>query len=350
MNLANQLIKKRNHYISYLKGWAIISIMLIHLIDWSNLVLSKISLNFKELLYPAILFFIATAGSLTFIAYNKYDLKTASKKLFWRGGELIGVYFLYNIAKFFLYDFSREPFYWQFMAAGKFNLINLVTLKSFTAPLAIILSIGIFLLLAPILLYLAKSKFPKTAIGLLLAAVIIINYFLPLPANQLTDWLYARNNIMFPPLLWLAPFLIGFYLSMFGFDKYKGRFLLIFAGLAFLCAWPLFGHQPDLKITDNIYPLKLYYIFFSFALMFLLVYLFYFLEKIGGKIINFFLSLLRLLGDTTLAVYLYHWLAIDLTIWIFYPKVFYIWYSAPVFILAYLIIKRKNFIEYFKTY
>lgn len=349
MNIPNKLAK-RNHYVSYLKGWAIISIMLIHLLDWSNINLSAWQIDLKELLYPAVLFFMATAGSVVFIAYNKYDLPTASRKLWRRGIELILVYFLYNLAKLWFYDFSRQPFYWQFSQAGKLNLMDILTLQSFTAPISIILTIGIFLLLAPLPLYLAKRKFPKISVGLLLAAVVASGYFLPLPANNLTDWLLAKSNIMFPVLLWSVPFLLGFYLSLLGFDKRKGVFLVLFSILAALCVSPILDQTASLRLSANMYPLKLYYVFLSFAFMFLLVYFFYFLEKIGGKTINFILSLFRLMGDSTLAIYIYHWLVVDLTIWLFYPRCFYIWYTAPVFLAVYLLLKRKRFWEYFKSY
>ena len=130
MNLFFKAKIKRNYYFSYLKGWAIISIILIHLLDWSGLILSKTSLCFKELLYTSVLFFIATAGGLVYLAYGKYDLLTASKKLFKRGSELIAVYFLYNIIKLYVYNFYTEPFYNRFASAGKMNLINILSLNS----------------------------------------------------------------------------------------------------------------------------------------------------------------------------------------------------------------------------
>lgn len=152
----DKLIKlktKRNYYISYIKGWAIISIMLIHLIDWSNLVLSESGLYFKEFLYPSVLFFIATAGGVIYLAYFKYDLWTASKKLFRRGGELIGIYFLYNIVKLYIFDFSREPFYHKFIFSGEMNLTDILSLNSFAAPISIILTIGIFNYLAAVFVF-----------------------------------------------------------------------------------------------------------------------------------------------------------------------------------------------------
>ncbi len=341
---------KRNFFVSYLKGWAIISIILIHLIDWSNRNLSASELWLKELLYPSVLFFIATAGSVVYLAYAKYDLWTSSKKLWRRGGELVGVYFLYNILKLYLYDFSAEPFYAGFVASGKLTLYNILSLQAFTAPISIILTIGVFLIITPLFLFLAKRKLAKLTIGLMLAVLVYVNYFLPLPANVLTDWLYAKNNIMFPLALWLVPYLLGFYLAIFGLEKHKGRLLVIFTALTASCAWPLFNFHESFKITYHMYPLKLYYLLASFAFMYLLFYLFSFLEKAGNRAANFLLALLRLLGDSTLAIYIYHWAVIDLTLWAFYPRLDFIWLTVPLFLICYIILKYGQLREYYKSY
>lgn len=341
---------KRNYYISYIKGWAIISIMLIHLIDWSNLALSGGVLYFKEFLYPSVLFFIATAGGVIYLAYAKYDLWTASKKLLRRGGELIAIYFLYNIIKLYIFDFSQEPFYYKFIFSGKMNLADILSLNSFTAPISIILTIGVFLMVSPLFLYLAKIKYSKSAIGALTAVIIYFGYFFPLPVNQLTNFLYAKNNITFPLILWLAPFLICFYLSMIGLEKYKGRLLLFFSASAIVSGVLQFNDFNSVSFSGQMYPLKLFYVFSSFAFMYFLIYVFYFLEKIGRPAINYFLALLRLLGDSTLAIYIYHWIAVDITLWIFYPRVNLIWLSVPIFLLIYVISKKRKLLEYFKSY
>jgi len=350
MNKSVKLKTKRNYYFSYIKGWAIISIMLIHLLDWSGLILSKNIFYFKEWLYPSVLFFIATAGGLTYLAYGKYDLLTASKKLFRRGGELIAVYFLYNIIKLYIYNFSVEPFYMQFTASGKMNLTDILSLHSFAAPISIILTIGIFLIISPLFLYLSKIKYPKLAIGMLMAVVIYFGYFSPVPGNQLTNFLYAKNNIMFPLILWLAPFLICFYLSILGFEKHKGKLLLIFSGLAMIAGVLQFNNLNSVNFSGQMYPLKLFYIFSSFAFMYFLIYIFYFLEKIGRPAVNSILALIRLLGDSTLAIYIYHWLVIDITLWIFYPRTNLILLTVPLFLLIYVILKRQKLFEYFKSY
>lgn len=340
---------KRNFYISYLKGWAIISIILVHLIDWSNINLTKSVLEFRELLYPAVLFFIATAGSLSYIAYRKYELKTVTLKSFRRGGELIAIYFLYNIIKLYIFDFSKEPFYGQFIYKHTLNLSDILSLHSFTAPISIILTIGILLIISPFFIYLSRLKYAKIIFGLLILVLIFINYVLPTPTDFLIDFLYAKNNITFPLILWLLPFLIGFYLSMWDFEKHKGKFLLIFLILTVVFGFRQLADIQSINLKSQMYPLKLFYIFLSFSLMFVLIFLFYFLEKIKSKTINGFLSLMRFLGDSTLEIYIYHWIVIDLTIWLMYPQIKYILYSVPLFILIYSIIKRRKLIAYYRS-
>jgi len=341
---------KRNYYFSYIKGWAIISIMLIHLLDWSGIILSKNGLYFKEWLYPSVLFFIATAGGLIYIAYSKYGMLKASKKLLRRGGELIAIYFLYNIIKLYIYNFSAEPFYNQFIFSGKMDLADILSLHSFTAPISIILTIGIFLIISPLFLYLSKTKYPKSAVLALAAGVLYFGYFFPMPENSMTDFLYAKNNIMFPLILWLAPFSICFYLGMIGFEKHRGKLLLIFSSLALISGTLQFNDFNSVSFSKEMYPLKLFYVFSSFAFMFFLVYIFYFLEKIRRPAVNYFLSFVRLLGDSTLAIYIYHWLVIDATLWVFYPRVNLILLTVPLFLLIYVILKRRKLFEYFKSY
>ena len=96
--------KKRNHFISYIKGYAIIAVLLIHMIDWSNIIVGHTTQLFKELLYPGVFFFMATSGSVVYIAYAKSEtwLKPA-RKLFVRGLQLIGIYYLYNLVNSMLF-------------------------------------------------------------------------------------------------------------------------------------------------------------------------------------------------------------------------------------------------------
>lgn len=341
-------LKKHNPYISYIKGWAIISVILIHLLDWSEMGQPAFLQPFKELLYPSVLFFIANAGSVIYLAYNGYDtLKKPTLRLIRRGLELIGVYFLYTLIKFYIFNFGQEPFYQQFIDQGKFSLTHLLTLQSFNVPIGIILTIGAFLIISPLLLWLVrKIKYPKLLIGALIAAVLAINYLWPLPAGTLTDFLYSKNLILFPLLLWLLPFLMGFYLALDGMDKHKGRWLIIFGLLTLGFYFYLSGQGAYLRPSGYMYPLRLYYIFFSFTLMYLLFYLFTYLEKLNLKILKYILATVRALGDYTLSLYVLHWVVIDLTLWIFYPRGFFIWPAAALLLAAFIFWRRERIKQY----
>ncbi|MDO8639172.1 MAG: hypothetical protein Q7R43_06360, partial [Candidatus Daviesbacteria bacterium] len=143
---------------------------------------------------------------------------------------------------------------------------------------------------------------------------------------------------------------IGFYLSMWGFDKHKGKFLLIFGALTAILGLGQLNNFHLIKLYGQMYPLTLFYISLGFSFMFLVIYLFYFLEKAGNKVINGFLSLIRLLGDNTLSIYIYHWIVVDTTIWLLYPEAKYILHFVPLFALVYLIVKQKKLLEYYHSY
>ncbi|MEK7213434.1 MAG: acyltransferase family protein [Patescibacteria group bacterium] len=341
-------LKKHNPYISYIKGWAIISVILIHLLDWSEMGQPKGLQPFKELLYPSVLFFIANAGSVIYLAYSGYDsLKKPTLRLIQRGLELIGVYFLYTLIKFYIFNFGQEPFYQQFIGQGKFSLTHLLTLQSYSVPISIILTIGAFLIISPLLLWLVrKTKYPKSLIGVLIALVLIFNYVLPLPQNTLTNFLYSKNLILFPLLLWLLPFLMGFYLALDGMDKHKRRYLIIFGFLTAGFYFYLSGQGAWLRPSGYMYPLRLYYIFYSFTLIYLLFYLFTWLKKFNGKLLKYVLATLRALGDYTLSLYVLHWVVIDLILWIFYPKGYFIWPGVILLLAVFIGWRRERIKQY----
>jgi hypothetical protein len=338
--------RQRNFFIPYIKGWAIISIMLIHLVDWSNVPVAGIGGSLKELLYPAVLFFIANAGSVIYVAYNHYELPKATKKLFRRGGELILIYFLYNVIKFFIFDFTTEPFYDKFQLAHIHDIGGIFTFHSFTAPISILFTIGVLLLIAPVLLYISKkSAYPKTMIALLLVSLGVANWLFPHPIDPITRFLYAEGNVTFPIALWLIPFILGFLVAQFEFEKYATEFFVLFAvGTAFF-AILLPETLNSFRPSWNMYPLTLYYIALSFTLMYLLIIIFKKLEKI--TLLKKFLALVRFWGDSTLSIYVYHWILIDLTLWLFYPSAWSIWITVPVFLIGYTYMYREKLSLYF---
>lgn len=340
--------KKRNYFISYIKGWAILSITLVHLIDWSGIELTKTELWWREWLYPGVLFFIAASGAVVYIAYSRYDdLLRPTKRLLSRGLQLVGWFYFYNILKFYLFNFDTQPFFWQFKEKGVFDLFHILTFKSFTAPISIILSIGFFLMLSPLLLWANKKiKYPKVFVGGLILFFILVNYVFNLPVNIVTNWLYAKNNIMFPVILWIVPYLMGFWLAMWGLEKKRFWGLMIFSLLAGIFYFYEKSHGGGWQLTNYMYPLRLYYIFASFAFMYFLFFVFAFLEKIKVGVIKYFLAWLRVMGDFTLPIYLLHWVVVDFTYWYFFPDIKKILITGPLFILLFSLVKIKKIKEY----
>lgn len=342
--------KKRNHFISYLKGWAILSVILIHLLDWSNIPLGQTGVWLKELLYPGVFFFMSTAGSVVYIAYGKSETwAKPSWKLFKRGWQLIGVYFLYNLTKLFVYNFSVENFYDQFVNTGKMTWQNILLLKAFSAPISILLTIGVMIILSPILLYITKRfKLANLIIFVLLLLVSVLNYTF-IFSGSISDFLFARDNVMFPIALWSLPFLLGYLVASLGFEEKKNWWLAIFLPITLVYIFYLQKNQLSLAPSHYMYPLRPYYMAVSMLYMSLLFYFFGWLEKIPFKIMKIKLSLLRFFGDFTLSIYIYHWLVIDLVIWIFYPRLRQIWLVVPVLLVLFVWIKNKKFKEYIQN-
>jgi hypothetical protein len=341
-------LRQRNFYISYIKGFAIIAVLLIHMIDWSNLVLSPQEIIAKEILYPAVLFFISTVGSVVYIAYSHYeDLHKPTGRLMIRGGQLIGIYFLYNLSKLLIYNFQQEPFYYQFINQQKFSMMDIFTLQSFSVPITIILTIGLFLIIAPLFLWIAKkTKHPKSIITTLIVLLVMLNYLIPLPSNPVTDFLMSKHTVMFSLLQWSLPFTLGFYLAMIGFEKVRNKAFPLFVILTLLLGGYLYATHQSLLISAYMYPLRPYYIAASFCFMYMLFYFFSFLEKIHRPMIYYSLGIIRLLGDHTLSLYIYHWIVVDITLWIFAPQAKMIWWSVSLLFLVFLFFKRKKIQEY----
>ncbi|MBI5221674.1 MAG: acyltransferase [Candidatus Magasanikbacteria bacterium] len=340
--------KKRNHFISYIKGYAILSVLLIHMIDWSNIAVNQTASLFKELLYPGVFFFMATSGSVVYIAYAKSETwAKPAKKLFLRGLQLVGIYYLYNIIKFFIYDFSKEPFYWQFTNNGRMTLKNILELKAYTVPISILLTIGIMIMVSPVLLAISKKiKFPNLILSILLG-VLLYSVYGQTWNGPIANFLFARNSIMFPIALWSIPFLIGYLLASFGFEEKKKWWLAIFVPIMAAFYFIRNKNGLDLFPSHSMYPLQPYYMIASLFFVSILFYLFTWSEKINFSLTKKKLSVVRFLGDYTLAVYIWHWIVVDITIWIFYPNTKLIWITVPAFLALYLFIKRAKLKEYF---
>lgn len=339
--------RKRNHFISYIKGYAIISVILIHLIDWSNIAVSPTGSWFKELLYPGVFFFMSTAGSVVYIAYGQAESwAKPAWKLFKRGWQLVGVYYLYNIVKLFIYDFSKEPFYWQYTEHGKMTLKNILTLQVFSSPIGILLTIGILIILSPLLLLITKKiKYPNIVMSLGVLIIAAFAYFIP-TTGIISNTLYSKNNIMFPLALWSMPFIAGYLIAAFGFEEKKQWWLAIFLPAAAILYYYQAKNGAPIKPSHYMYPLQTYYMVVSLLFMTGLFYLFAVLEKIPSSIMKIILSLIRFWGDSTLSIYIWHWIVIDLVMWIFFPQYKIIWLVVPIFLTVYSLVKLNKIKEY----
>jgi len=344
--MKNQLPTKfnRNLYISYLRGIAILAIIIIHLIDWSGINLNSLGKAGQEWLYLGLIFFVALAGSVVFIAYapNK-NFSQVVWRLIGHGTKLIGIYYAYNLIKLLVFNFGTEPFYWQFSEKGWLDFGHILTLQSFTAPISILLTIGAYLIISPLFIYLIQRvRYPKVTILAILLGAIVLNYGVAWPHIAFTDFLWARGNIMFPLSLWLVPYLAGFYVAMLGFEKYAGKLFVGLAGLAALIYLVLQTGPEPWSFNRHIYPLNLYAVVAGFAVMFGLVWLLRIVEQIKSLIISWGLWGLRELGDGSLFIYVVHWIVIDLTYWLFPSHKILIWATVLIFLLVFIFIKIRG--------
>lgn len=349
--IAEPVKKKKNLYISYIKGVAIIGIILIHLFDWSNMVLPFGWRVVQDILKLSVFFFVLAAGSVLFIAYEKRSMEESLKKLIYRGGQILFFYYLYSIIKLLVFDFSTEPLYYQFINNGTFTIKDILLFRSSSVPITILITFAFLTALSPlVLLAQKKTRRPEHAILLLTIGVFIINYFTPISSLDapVLNFLYARGNVTFAIMLWFVPFLIGFYLAQSGFEKQRRKILLVGSALTFVSVALLFAGDKSLWLSDNEVPLAPYFIFAGLLVLALLLYLFPFLENLHYKFVNGLLAGLRLLGDNTLYVYLFQWITIDLTRWAFGARVMHIWWTVSLYLIFYLIYKRRELLEYYK--
>lgn len=344
--------KKRNFAISYIKGIAILFIMAIHLLDWSGT--GDVGRIWKQILYTGVVFFMATAGSVVWIAYGKHeDLRRPTKRLLQRGLELIGLYYLYNIIKFFIFDFRTENFYEGYVQKGVFNWHGLLTLKAYAVPIPILLTIGMLIMLSPLFLWvLKKVKGGVWYLFSLFVLLCLVNYIVPLPQNALTDFLYARgNNITFSFLPWSTAFLLGLLVAYWGFEKRKHIFFPLFLFLLPFTFWFTTVKGWSWYIDYSLHPLQPQAIVTSFALMFAFIYIFEWIEKFSAKKgVHFSLATLRVLGDSSLSVYLLHWVVIDLTLWIFSSTPWVVRITGILFLILFIFFKRKMVKQYVEEY
>lgn len=340
-------IKKRNYFVSYLRWIALIFIIIIHLIEWWWFTLTHNQSLIKELFTFWSLFFVTLIWSIVIIAYWKSDDRRKSwKKIMYRAIKLMWVYYLVNILKLFLYDFSKESFYSWIIWAWKMNVISILTLKWYSMPISILATMAMLMLLSPIILFIYKKCKYNYAIILALIFIFVILSSLNLPSNLITDILYSKNLISFPIALRIIPYLIGVFVAMIWFEKKRISILIWFWLLTILCLFYLKLSWNVFYVSRYMYPLKIYYIISWIFTMFLFVNILYYLEKIKNKIIDIALWVLALLWDKSFSLYIWHWIIIDLVYYftsnikliVYYVISYLIWY---IFLQYYILNKHK---------
>lgn len=342
--------KKRNLYISYIKGTAMLGIVLVHLINWSEIYIPFLVRIAKESLHSSLFLFVLTTGSVIIIAYqHRASLLKSSLRLMYRGGQLLLFYYLYNVIKLLIFDFSTQPFYSQFIDIGTLTISNIFTFRSFAVPITILPTYSFLLALSPLLLLLhRKFKYKKTVIATSIVALFTLNYLtaFPLLGSPITEFLYANGYSIISVMLWLLPFLIGIFLAQIGFEKHRFTILLSSVALTLISTAFLFMNNESLFPSDYQFPLRPHLIAFSLFIFSLLLYAFRSLEAKKNKYTKKTLAIIRFIGDNTLHVYIYHWIVIDLTIWAFPTNLWLIWFTVPIFLMLYLFAKRKKLAEY----
>lgn len=343
---------KKNKYISYIKGFAFLCILLIHLFSWGGAGDNTFYLYFKRIFYSglSILFFVSMSGALIYLAYGDYDLRKSTKRLITRGLKLIGIYYLYNIIKLFLFDFSKEPLYSNFIGSNRMNdLVDILTLKKSVSGIPILFTIGFFLLISPIFLYIIKkTKHPKTNITLTLAVFILLSFVVQPNGTYIFNLLYSNNFATFPMFLWIIPYLLGMLLSMVGFEKKKKEVFIVSSISTAVSALYLFILGKTLNPAIYAYQqggvvkYYLYFVCFSFLILSVLIYLFYFIKNSNNKFPHKILDILEFVGDRTFNIYLIQWLLIDLTYLFFNKNTWLIFITVPVGIAIFLLRDRKK--------
>ncbi|MDD4151601.1 MAG: hypothetical protein PHR68_03225, partial [Candidatus Gracilibacteria bacterium] len=311
--------KKRNDYISYVKGFALITIVIVHLVHWSNIKVGPILKYIMEVSSVGILLFMSMIGVVVIYAYGKYeDFKKPTKRLLQRAFILLLIYFAYNIIKFYLFPYfgfyDKQPFYWQFTERGTLDLMGILTLKSFTVPITVFVLIPILLLISIGVLYINRLKYKKTIIGSLIIFFYILNYWTRVPTLSSLNFLYGINTSMLSINYWLLPYFIGVFIAMLGFEKIKYQALGVFSILTIIFGLQNYYSGYSIWPQENIYPLKPYYVTFSFLIVYIVIIIVQLIEKLKNKISFVFLAFLKFLGNHTFNLYVYHWIAIDLTI------------------------------------
>lgn len=343
---------QRNLYLSALKGFAILAIIAIHLLDWSNMIAGQMYPAWiREFLHLFVLFFVSLSGTVIYIAYATRDFKKAASRLFFRGLQIIGIYYIYNIIKFFLfqtniYPIEAEPFFMMFQTAGIWTWKDILLIHSGSVPLGILVTIGLCVMISPLFLWIAqKCMFPKITVGFFTALAFYFSFLSPLDIPLL----YATGYSFFAPLPWLTVFLLGFLMGMIGFDQKKEILLPWLSFLGIISMYFLTTQGKALFPTWYMYPLHWYYIILGFLTMVLLMYIIQiFIQYQEKKSVAIIFNFLETAGNETMYLYIAHWIIIDITLWLNYIILqtdttrYFIWYTVGLFLLFFIWQKKDK--------
>lgn len=339
--------KKKNFYISYIKGLALIFIVLIHVVNWSNMPAPFGVFLVKEVFHTGLFLFVLTAGSVVYIAYRNKSIRQATERLWFRGLQLLLFYYLYNIIKMMVFNFSTEPFYNQF--DGMLSASNIFLFKVYTVPISVLVLYVFLLLISPLLLCVNKRVvYPKSVVSLLIVGIFFVDYFTIIPSlhTPVLDFLYANNNILFSLALWIIPFLLGFYLAQVGFERQRKPMFILSSLLMVVFAVSTIIEKKSVFPSTYEFSLGPYYIVYGLFGLSIFLFMFHWCERRDTPRMRKLLSAIRLLGDNTLRLYLIHWIVIDCTIWLFPSLTGLVWLTVPVLFYAFFIIRKKKWHEY----
>ncbi len=341
--------KKKNHYISYIKWIALIFIVIVHLVHRSNIQIWPILKYVMEVSSIWILLFMSMIWVVVIFAYGKYpDLKKPSKRLLQRALLLLGIYFLYNIVKLYLFPLwllAHQPFYWQFTEKWTLDLMWILTMKSFTVPITVFVLIPILLVVSIWVLHINKLKYKKSIISAIIAFLYILNYWTPASSLSSMNFLYGINTTMLSVNYWLLPYFVWVLLAMFWFEKIKWQALGIFTALTIWFGIQNYYSWLSTLPASNIYPMHPYYIAFSFLIVYIIIFKIQIIEKFRNHFTHSVLAFINFLGNHTFNLYIYHWIVIDLTIWFISDKAILL--VVPTFITLYSIYHYKKIKDYY---
>lgn len=375
--------KKRDPVISCLKGLGMVFIILIHLIDWSNIEWGRMGWEkwLKEILYVGPLWFIALSGTVVAIAYGRKPLWTATKRLWTRALQLVLIYYAYNIVKLFVFDFSTEPFYG--LPEKSWNtVLRILSFQTFTVPITIILVIAAFLLISPIFLWLTRKSEQvdghsresgnlvtdvearsvldrgsatdgrsriKSGMTMKQGTLLVLTILSAIPAyvyvpgtveGPILRVLFSEGYVLYPFLLWLPCFFIGFLWGDLGWSRMKGWPVAIAGALTLITL--VVSTPSSFFLSANEFPLRPYYLWTSFLALAVFAQAFTWLTRRENKPVQKTITFLAWLGDKSLLIYIGHWIVIDLTLWAFAPQWWVIWVTVLVFILASSLWSRRT--------